>query len=119
MAAKVQIKNEKYMPYGGIYFVIGEFLRQMAPVIDGYLGLRSTLIGYQYSEISLAMLCNFCCGGDRTEDIYRVHDMIEQKPGLRICSPDTVLRAMTELSVEDMSTRPRAARSTVSTRQSV
>jgi hypothetical protein len=34
------------MPYGGIYFVIHEFLRQMAPVIDGYLGLRSTLIGY-------------------------------------------------------------------------
>ena len=101
MATKVQIKNEKYTPYGGIYFVIREFLRLMAPVIDSYLGLRSTLIGYQYSEISLAMLCNFCCGGDRTEDIYRVHDMIEQKPGLRICSPDTILRAMTELSVED------------------
>ena len=101
MAAKVQIKNEKYMPYGGIYYVIREFLLKMAPVIDGYLGLRSRLTGYQYSEISLAMLCNFCCGGDRTEDIYRVHDMIEQKPGLRICSPDTVLRAMTELSVED------------------
>ena len=89
------------MPYGGIYFVIREFLRLMAPAIDSYLGLRSTFIGYQYSEISLAMLCNFCCGGDRTEDIYRIHDMIEQKPGLRICSPDTVLRAMTELSVED------------------
>ena len=102
MAAKVQIKNEKYMPYGGIYFVIREFLLKMAPIIDGYLGLRSMLVGYQYSEISLAMLCNFMCGGDRTEDIYRVHDMIEQKPGLRICSPDTVLRAMTELSVDDV-----------------
>lgn len=101
MAAKVQINNEKYMPYGGIYFVIREFLLKMSPIIDGYLGLRSRLIGYQYSEISLAMLCNFLCGGDRTEDIYRIHDMIEQKPGLRICSPDTVLRAMTELSVED------------------
>lgn len=102
MAAKVQIKNEKYMPYGGIYFVIREFLLKMAPIIDGYLGLRSRLTGYQYSEISLAMLCNFMCGGDRTEDIYRVHDMIEQKPGLRICSPDTVLRAMTELAVDDV-----------------
>ena len=40
------------------------YLRLMAPFIDGYLGLRSTLIGYQYSEITLAMLCNFCCGGD-------------------------------------------------------
>ena len=89
------------MPYGGIYFVIHEFLRHMTPIIDGYLGPRSKLLGYQYSEISLAMLCNFCCGGDRTEAIYRVHDMIEQKPGLRICSPDTVLRAMSELSVED------------------
>ena len=90
------------MPYGGIYFVIREFLLKMAPIIDGYLGLRSRLVGYQYSEISLAMLCNFMCGGDRTEDIYRVHDMIEQKPGLRICSPDTVLRAMTELAVDDV-----------------
>ena len=45
------------MPYGGIYFVIREFLRLMAPLIDGYLGPRSTLTGYQYSEISLAMLC--------------------------------------------------------------
>ena len=32
MTAKVQIKNEKYMPYGGIYFVIREYLRLMAPV---------------------------------------------------------------------------------------
>ena len=39
MAAKVQIKNEKYMPYGGIYFVIREFLLKMSPIIDGYLGL--------------------------------------------------------------------------------
>ena len=101
MATKVQIKDEKYMPYGGIYFVIREFLNMMAPIIDSYLGIRSKLFGYQYSEISLAMLCNFMCGGDRTEDIYRIHDMIEQKPGLRICSPDTVLRALTELSVDD------------------
>ena len=40
------------------------FFRRWLPLIDGYLGLRSRLIGYQYSEISLAMLCNFCCGGD-------------------------------------------------------
>ena len=30
MTAKVQIKDEKYMPYGGIYFVIREFLRLMS-----------------------------------------------------------------------------------------
>jgi hypothetical protein len=30
MATKVQIKNEEYMPYGGIYFVIREFPRLMA-----------------------------------------------------------------------------------------
>ena len=101
MAAKVQIKDEKYMPYGGIFFVIREFLLTMAPIIDRYLGLRSTLIGYQYSEILLAMLCNFCCGGDRTEDIYHIRDMVKLKPGFRLCSPDTVLRAMTELAVED------------------
>ena len=101
MATKVQIKNEKYMPWGGIYFVIGEFLRY-AHVIDGHLGLRSQTVGYQYSEICAAMLCNFSCGGDRTEDINTIREQIKYKPGLRLCSPDTVLRGLSELAVDDI-----------------
>jgi len=36
----------------------------LSSVIDSHLGLRSTLIGYQYSEIIRAIFSVFCCGGD-------------------------------------------------------
>ena len=47
--------------------MIREFLLKRASLIDGYLCFHSTLIDYQYSEISFAMLYNFCCTCDRTE----------------------------------------------------
>ena len=69
MSTKVQIKSEKFTPFGGLFYVIGQFKHLVMPHVDFYLGLRSRLIGYQYSEALLAMMCNFTCGGDRTEDI--------------------------------------------------
>ena len=47
--AKVSIKSEKNSAYGGIFFVLDKFDRILSPVIDSHLGLRSKLIGYQYS----------------------------------------------------------------------
>ena len=41
----------------------------LSSVIDSHLGLRSTLIGYQYSEIIRAIFSVFCCGGDCMEDL--------------------------------------------------
>ena len=49
--AKVQQKSEKITPLGGIFFVLDKFDRILSSVIDSHLGLRSKLIGYQYSEI--------------------------------------------------------------------
>ena len=49
--AKVQIKSEKITAFGGIFFVLDKFDRILSSVIDSHLGLRSKLIGYQYSEI--------------------------------------------------------------------
>ena len=49
--AKVSIKSEKITAFGGIFFVLDKFDRILSPVIDSHLGLRSKLIGYQYSEI--------------------------------------------------------------------
>ena len=43
MAAKVQIKSEKFTPFGGIYFVINMFQRLVMSHVDSYLGLRCTL----------------------------------------------------------------------------
>ena len=41
----------------------------LSSVIDSHLGLRSKLIGYQYSEIIRAVFSVFCCGGDCMEDL--------------------------------------------------
>ena len=63
--AKVQQKSEKITAFGGIFFVLDKFDRILSSVIDSHLGLRSKLIGYQYSEIIRAVFSVFCCGGDR------------------------------------------------------
>ncbi|MBR3455267.1 MAG: hypothetical protein IKH26_08090 [Bacteroidaceae bacterium] len=68
--------------------------------IDAHLGLRCRLSGYQYGEIVQAMMCNFLCGGDRTEDINRIREGVGYG-GVRLCSPDTALRIFSELSVDD------------------
>ncbi|MBR6283210.1 MAG: hypothetical protein IKR25_02805 [Muribaculaceae bacterium] len=41
------------------------------------------------------MMCNFFCGGDRTEA------GIGYGPGQRLCSPDTVLRVLEELATDN------------------
>ena len=53
--AKVSIKSEKITAFGGIFFVLDKFDRILSSVIDSHLGLRSRLIGYQYSEIIRAV----------------------------------------------------------------
>ena len=53
--AKVQIKSEKISAFGGIFYVLDRFDRILSSVIDSHLGLRSKLIGYQYSEIIRAV----------------------------------------------------------------
>ena len=67
--AKVQQKSEKITAFGGIFFVLDKFDSILSSVIDSHLGLRSTLIGYQYSEIIRAIFSVFCCGGDCMEDL--------------------------------------------------
>ena len=109
--AKVQIKNEKITPFAGIYFVTKQF-KPIERAIDEYLGRRCVSVGYQYGEIVCAMMCNFFCGGERTEDINRIKERVGYGP----CSPDTVLRMLSQLTPATLSTRALAARNTVLTR---
>ena len=67
--AKVQQKSEKITAFGGIFFVLDKFDSILSSVIDSPLGLRSTLIGYQYSEIAGSLTSVYFCGGDCVEDI--------------------------------------------------
>lgn len=98
---KLVIKSDKIMPFGGIFSVI----RQFSPIerlIDSELGLRVKTVGYQYSEIVRTMMCTYLCGGDRVEDAKIYQGGIEYMPGMKLCSPDTVLRAINELTTDNI-----------------
>ena len=85
--AKVQQKSEKVTPFGGIFFVLDIFVRILSSVIDSHLGLRSRLIGYQYSEIIRAVFSVFCCGGDCMEDLnLYLKDVLTERPHTRVPS---------------------------------
>ena len=80
--AKVQQKSEKISAFGGIFFVLDRFDRILSSVIDSHLGLRSKLIGYQYSEIIRAVFSVFCCGGDCMEDLnLYLKDVLTNRKG--------------------------------------
>ena len=72
--AKVQQKSEKISAFGGIFFVLDKFDPILSSVIDSHLGLRSRLIGYQYSEIIravhvvLASLLELPCGQQQLDE---------------------------------------------------
>ena len=80
--AKVQQKSEKITAFGGIFFVLDKFDSILSSVIDSHLGLRSRLIGYQYSEIIRAVFSVFCCGGDCMEDLnLYLKDVLTKRKG--------------------------------------
>ena len=80
------------------------FDRILSSVIDSHLGLRSKLIGYQYSEIIRAIFSVFCCGGDCMEDLnLYLKDVLTERPHTRVPSADTVLRGIEELATENIS----------------
>ena len=102
--AKVSKKSEIISAFGGIFFVLDKFDRILSSVIDSHLGLRSKLIGYQYSEIIRAVFSVFCCGGDCMEDLnLYLKDVLTERPHTRAPSADTVLRGIEELATENIS----------------
>lgn len=73
----------------------------LGEVIDRHLGVRSTLIGYQHSDIIKGMFGTFLCGGDHLEDITTNYgEKLRMAPGARVPSSDTVARGMKELADE-------------------
>lgn len=101
--AKVQIKSEQVTPFGGIFSIMEEFEALLSNVIDSTLGLRIKICGYQYSEILHSLMCVFFYGNSCVEDVS-THLMrhLFCHPKLKTCSADTILRAIKEFSVENM-----------------
>ena len=81
-----------------------QFDSTLSYVIDTTLGLRCRLYGYQYSEIIRSLMSIYFCGGSCIEDVT-THLMphLSLHPTLRTCSSDTILRAIKELTQENIS----------------
>lgn len=102
--AKKAIKSEKLTPFGGIFAMMEQFDSTLSYVIDTTLGLRCRLYGYQYSEIIRSLMSVYFCGGSCIEDVT-THLMyhLSLHPTLRTCSADTILRAIKELTQDNIS----------------
>lgn len=97
--AKIAIKSEKLVPFGGIFHVMEQFERHISPIIDRVLGKRCSSFGYQYSEIVRTLMCVYFCGGSCVEDVTNhLLKHLSLHPILRSCSSDTILRMIDELS---------------------
>lgn len=101
---KIQIKSEKITPFGGIFPIMDEFNRVLSGIVDSTLGFRCKLFGYQYSEIIRSLMCVYFCGGTCIEDLSKhLIPCVSQHPKLRTCSSDTILRAIEELTEDNIS----------------
>ena len=102
--AKIQIKTEKLTPFGGIFSIMEQFDSTLSSVIDSTLGPRCRLFGYQYSEIIRSLMSIYFCGGSCVEDVTtHLMNHLSLHPTLRTCSSDTILRAIKELTQENIS----------------
>ena len=102
--AKIQIKSEKLTPFEGIFSIMEQFDSILSSVIDSTLGLRCKSFGYRYSEIIRSLMRIYFCGGSCIEDVT-IHLMkhLTLHPPHRTCSSDTILRAIKELTQENIS----------------
>ena len=103
--AKVAIKSEKLSPFGGIFSIMEQFDSNLSSVINSTLGMRCRcIISYQYSEIVRSLMSVYFCGGSCVEDVTS-HPMrhLSYHPMPRTCSSDTILRAIKELTQDNIS----------------
>ena len=102
--AKIQIKSERLTPFGGLFSIMEQFDSTLSSVIDSSLGLRCGSFGYQYSEIIRSLMSIYFCGGSCIEDVTtHLMNHLSLHPTLCTCSSDTILRAIKELTQENIS----------------
>lgn len=95
---------EKITPFGGFNFCLESFHDcGLASLIDRHLGKRVQTVGFSYSDIIANQLGIFFNGGDCAEDINEhLSGPPDQVRGMSVCSADTILRGIKELSCESM-----------------
>ena len=82
-----------------------QFESMLSPVIDSALGQRcGGIVGYRFSEIVRSLMSVYFCGGSCVEDVTsHLMRRLSQHPTLRTCSSHTILRAVRELTQENIS----------------
>ena len=102
--AKIKIKSEKLTPFGGMFSIMEQFDSTLSSVIDSTLVLRCRSFGYQYSENIRSLMSIYFCGVSCVEDVTsHLMNHLSLHPTLRTCSSDTILRAIKELTQENIS----------------
>lgn len=100
---KIQKLKDNLSPFAGISLVNEAFCKiGMNELIDKELGARTKFTGYSYSDIIRNLSNVFISGGDVIEDIdTHLGSHLKSIPSNKVPSPDTVLRGLKELSVEN------------------
>ena len=102
--AKIQIKSDKVTSFGGIFSIMEKFSQELEPVINKTLGQRCLSNGYKYGEIIRSLMTVYFCGGSCVEDVTsHLMSHLSLHPNLKTCSSDTILRAIRELSENNIS----------------
>jgi len=101
----IQKLNSSVSPFAGISFANNSFNKiGISQLIDNELGRRVRTIGFDYSEILRNLSNVFLSGGGVIEDIStHLGEHLKMIPNNNVPSPDTVLRAIKELSTENTS----------------
>ena len=89
--------------FGGINFVYEDFdALGLGQLFEKNLPLLATNSQYTWKDILYGLFSIFFCGGDAIEDIgCKLGPHLKDNPYCNIPSPDTLLRRMSSLSVED------------------
>ena len=89
--------------FGGINFVYEDFQALgLGGLFEKNLPLLATHSHYNWKDILYSLFSIFFCGGDAIEDIgSKLRSHLKDNPYCKIPSPDTLLRRMADLSVED------------------
>ncbi len=97
---KVTHSEKKITAFGGLNFYHDLFTNSgVKGLIDNHLGARVKLAGFDYSDIFSTHMSVFLAGGDSTEDANEhLRDSLKLIPNLSVCSADTILRGINELS---------------------
>lgn len=99
---KVINSSEKITAFAGFNFVFKSFKDSgLGELIDKQLGNRGVRSEFSYSDIFSNHMAVYLNGGDCIEDIHtHLSDPLKNVKGMKVCSPDTVLRGIKELACQ-------------------